>query len=194
MLPDRVSVRLSSEEAGAISLTPVVSQEMSTAELIELMLPLTGKDVQRIRDAFRRGNWVEGASRFRWQGFEITGEQIAGVLAGYPDPDPSRAFDASKCTSVRLSGNRSELSITREAGSARKLFARETFWRYALEIGERSRYVSYDYRRRADRYDLAITAELDEELRKRAALIANRRMRRAALAGHFTLFSAFVPR
>jgi hypothetical protein len=55
-LPETIKVKLSSEAAEGISLTAVVVREMPFRELFELMLPLTGKQAQRIRDLLRAGN------------------------------------------------------------------------------------------------------------------------------------------
>ena len=54
-LPQTVRVKLSSEAAEAISLTPVVVQDLPTIELIEHILGITGKDEPRIRDVLLRG-------------------------------------------------------------------------------------------------------------------------------------------
>ena len=68
-LPQTVRVKLSSEAAGAITLTPVVAQELAVRDLIEHVLGLAGKDEARIREILLRGTLVSGASRFRWEGF-----------------------------------------------------------------------------------------------------------------------------
>ena len=54
-LPGTVRVKLSSEEAGAVSVTPVVVREMPLGDLVELMLDLAGKDAARIRELLLRG-------------------------------------------------------------------------------------------------------------------------------------------
>ena len=46
-LPDRIRVKLSSEAAEGISITPVVAREMPLRELVEYMLGVTGKDAAR---------------------------------------------------------------------------------------------------------------------------------------------------
>ena len=68
-LPPTVRVKLSSEAAESISLTPVIVQEMPLRELIEYMLGVAGKDEGRIRELLLRGTIVSGASRFRWSGW-----------------------------------------------------------------------------------------------------------------------------
>src|ERR1035438_8165903 len=98
-LPQTVRVKLSSEEAGAISITPVVVQELPVRDLLEHLLGGTGKDVPRIREFLRRGTLVSGASRFRWAGWEADAESVMELLASFPDADPSRPFRSEEHTS-----------------------------------------------------------------------------------------------
>ena len=79
-LPGTIRVKLSSEAAGSIALTPVVVQEMTPAELVGWMVPVMGKDVERIRAVFARGSVVIGASRFRWEGFAAQREEVEALL------------------------------------------------------------------------------------------------------------------
>ena len=75
-LPPTVRVKLSSEAAESISITPVVVQEMPVGELVEYMLGVTGKDEARIRELLLRGSLVSGASRFRWTGWDAGLENL----------------------------------------------------------------------------------------------------------------------
>ena len=96
-LPHTVKVKLSSEAAEAISLTPVLLQELPLRELVEHMLGVAGKDEPRIREILLRGTLVSGASRFRWAGWDVDLEALRELLATFPDADPSRAFAADQC-------------------------------------------------------------------------------------------------
>ena len=69
-LPTSVRVKLSSEVAESISITPVVVRDIPIRELIEHMIGITGKDEARLHDLLLRGTLVSGASRFRWAGWE----------------------------------------------------------------------------------------------------------------------------
>ena len=89
-LPRRVRVKLSSEAAESISITPVVVQEMPVRELVEHMLGVTGKDEARIRELLLRGTLVSGASRFRWAGWEAEPRGDART-AGHLSRSRSRA-------------------------------------------------------------------------------------------------------
>jgi hypothetical protein len=159
-LPQTIRVRLSSEEAGAISITPVVVQELPVREFIEHMLGVTGKDEPRIREVLRRGTLVSGASRFRWPGWEADPQSLVELLATFPDPDPSRPFAAERCVRAVLRGGGRICEITREAGSRKGLLQRASFWNHLMELAGAAptAYAGYSYKHRADRYfrDLSV--------------------------------------
>src|SRR5579859_6103389 len=103
-LPPTVRVKLSSEVAESISITPVVIREIPIRELIEHMLGITGKDVPRLHELLRRGTLVSGASRFRWVGWDADHEAIRELLGDFPDPDPKRPFSPELCFRAALRG------------------------------------------------------------------------------------------
>jgi hypothetical protein len=140
--------------AEAISLTPVVVQELAVRDLIEHMLGVSGKDELRIRELLRRGTLVSGASRFRWAGWEAELEAIREVLATFPDADPSRPFAAERCLRAILRGGRQAVEISREAGMRKGLFQRGNFWAALMEVTGAApvAYAGYSYKDRADRY------------------------------------------
>src|SRR6185295_10049209 len=105
-LPDRIRVKLSSEAAEGISITPVVAREMPLRELVEYMLGVTGKDEARVCELLRRGTLVSGASRFRWSGWEADGPAVSELLRTFPDPDPTRPFAPERCVRAILRGGR----------------------------------------------------------------------------------------
>ena len=153
-LPQTVRIKLSSEAAEAISLTPVVVQELPIRELIEHMLGVTGKDEPRLREILVRGSMVSGASRFRWAGWEPDLESLREVLSTFPDADPSLPFAVERCVRVVLRGGRQPIEIAREAAMRKSLFQRETFWERLMQVisSAAPEYGAYSYRDRADRY------------------------------------------
>ncbi len=172
-LPQTIRVKLSSEAAESISLTPVVVQELPVRDLIEHMLAVTGKDEPRIREILLRGSLVSGASRFRWPGLEAAPEAIRELLATFPDPDPSRPFPPDCCTRAILRGGRQLIEIPRDAALRKGLFQRRTFWLSLMEIvaaGEPA-YSGYSYRDRADRYLRELTYAETERLRAAAGAV-----------------------
>jgi hypothetical protein len=153
-LPPTVRVKLSSEVAEAISLTPVVVQELPLRELVEHMLGVAGKDEIRIHEILLRGTLVSGASRFRWAGWEVDREGLRDLLASFPDPDPSLPFAPERCSRVVLRGGRKPIEIPRDAGLRKSLFQRQTFWDLLMEVVTAASpgYAGYSYRDRADRF------------------------------------------
>jgi hypothetical protein len=196
VLPQKVRVKLSSEAAGAISLTPVVSRELPIAELLEEVLAVTGKDEPRIREVLRRGTLVSGASRFRWEGWEPDDESLHLALAGFPDPDPARPFASAHCVQAVLRGGRQAVELPREVAARHGLFRRRAFW--DVLMGQLAagppHYSGYSYRDRADRYRRELTPAEREELRGVASLLQYRSLRERIAAGGFTEVELTVPR
>ena len=158
-LPGTVRVKLSTEAAEAISITPVLVQELPVRELVEHMLGVTGKDQPRIRELLLRGTLVSGASRFRWVGWEPDLGDLRELLATFPDPEPGRPFAASRCVRATLRGGRQPVEIPRDAAARKSLFQRESFWDLLLQVigaglppAGLPTYAGYSYRERADRY------------------------------------------
>jgi hypothetical protein len=166
-LPQTIRVKLSSEAAEAISLTPVVVQDLPILELIEHILGVTGKDEPRIREILLRGTVVSGASRFRWTGWEPDGDSLREALGAFPDPDPSREFSHASCIRVILRGGRQSIEITRETVGRPGLLRRTTFWDHLMDLiaAGPSSYSGYSYRDRADRYVRELSVEEAERLR-----------------------------
>jgi hypothetical protein len=176
-LPDTIRVKLSSEAAEYVSITPVVVREMPTRELVEHMLGVTGKDEARVRDLLLRGTLVSGASRFRWPGWEAEIEAVRSLLATFPDPDPLRPFAAERCVLTVLRGSRHPIGIPRDIGLRQGLTARilgrPSFWDLLMQIAARGgpRYSDYSYRERADVYELTLAAPEAQRVREAAGTV-----------------------
>jgi hypothetical protein len=157
-LPETIRVKISSEAAEFISVTPVVVREMPARELLEAMLGVTGKDATRVRDILHRGSLVEGASRFRWDAFDADQAAVESLLATFPDPDPARPFAAGLCLRAVLKGPNTRIEIPRQVGSERRLFRKSSFWDLLMEVAlvAAPRYLGYSYRDRADRYTFTV--------------------------------------
>ena len=152
-LPEAIRVRISSEAAEGITITPVVSQIMPIDQIAAEVLGISGKDPERVKEIFARGSLVSGASRFRWDPLPLEPGDIARLLGHFPDPDESRLFDAALCTAVVLLGLQQPLVVEREHGQKRKLFRRESFWDRLMGFAIASaEYKTYSYRQRADVY------------------------------------------
>ena len=195
-LPQTVRVKLSSEAAEAISLTPVVVQELAVRELIEHMLGITGKDEPRIRELLKRGNLVSGASRFRWVGWEAETEAIREVLATFPDADPSQRFEASRCFRAILRGMRPSLEVSRDAGARKGLFQRTSFWDLLMEVAAAAGagYGGYSYKDRADWFRRELTVAETERIRSVSDAVRFSTMRDRLKAAAFSQLELYCRR
>jgi hypothetical protein len=173
-LPDRVRVKLSSEAAESISITPVVAREMPLRELVEYMLGVTGKDEGRVRELLLRGTLVSGASRFRWAGWEADPQALLDLLATFPDPEPMRSFAPERCVRAILRGGRQAIEISRAAGLRKPFWRRNTFWKVLMEVvqGSQARYLTYSYKDHADIYQASLPLPAVDRLRSSARLVA----------------------
>lgn len=195
-LPQTVRVKLSSEAAEAIAMTPVVVQELSLRELIEHMLGVTGKDLPRIREVLLRGTMVAGASRFRWTGWPAEEDDLRALLATFPDADPSRTFAAARCVRVVLRGGRAPIDLRREAVARKGMFQRESFWDLLLAVigGGAMRYEGYSYKERADRFVRELSVAESDRLRAGSGAVKFSTVREQIERTAFHATEAFVVR
>jgi hypothetical protein len=172
-LPDPVRVKLSSEAADFISLTPVVVQDFALLDLLERIVTTTGKDPDRVRDILRRGSIVSGATRLRWQAIECDPAELAAQLSALPEDDPTRPFDAGVCVCAVLTGAQHRIEIRKLAAAQRRLLRRRTFWDHVqgLAGGAPLQYAGYLYRDRVDRYRLPLDSSQRQALREAAMLL-----------------------
>ena len=195
-LPDRIRVKLSSEAAEGISITPVVAREMPLRELVEYMLGVTGKDEGRVRELLLRGTLVSGASRFRWAGWEADPQALLDLLATFPDPEPARPFTPDRCVRAILRGGRQAIEIPRAAGMRKPLLKRSTFWKVLMEVIETgdSRYLTYSYKDHADIYQTGLSLPGVERLRSSARLVTYTSLRDRIGSEAFTSADLYVER
>ncbi|HTM47393.1 MAG TPA: hypothetical protein VL285_01850 [Bryobacteraceae bacterium] len=195
-LPETIRVKLSSEAADTISITPVVLRDIPMRELIEHMLGVTGKDTPRIHELLLRGTLVSGASRFRWAGWDSDRAAIGEMLATFPDPDPLRPFSASRCVRASLRGPGRRIEIPREVGQRKPLFRRSSFWDTLMDVVVQSetRYLDYSYRERADCYAASLSLDGLEKLRARAGLVKYTTLQQQIRQSHLETVDLWVTR
>lgn len=175
-------VKLSSESAGYVALTPVVVREFSFLELLEHMLGATGPDARRVSELLRRGTLVAGASRYRWEAFELAPEEIEPLLRQLPGPEPNRPFHPGRCVRAVLCGPSSRLEVMREAASQRRLLKNASFWDALLAEAGDPAYGAYHYRERTDSYRALVDHAAAGRLREAAALLKFEAMRKQVRA------------
>jgi hypothetical protein len=168
---DKVRVKISSDSAGAIALTPVVVQEMTVAELAEHVVAVCSKDAVRIRDIIQGGSLVSGASRLRWEGWSATEEEVALLLSGFPDPDPGRPLQFDRCATVILHAGAQKVVVPRKAAEKRKLLRKKSLWSVLSSLPAQASYSGYSYREKCDVYRMSLPAAGKTALRDASALV-----------------------
>ena len=164
-LPETIPVRYTEEEAGYVTVRPLVRQTFRLDELLDMILSVAGKDVTRVRQLLHSGTVVYHFYRYSWAGFDADETELAAALSQFPDADPSRPFAPGQCTNIVFDGPganpRHLLDLNRATASKRRLFRRQSFWEGLLEIAaeENLSYQNYSYGRRADIYRLDLDAE-----------------------------------
>jgi hypothetical protein len=183
-LPDVIPVRYTEEEAGYVSFRPVVRQSFRPDQLLDMVLSVTGKDAARIKQIFRSGTVVFHFYRYWWQGFDIDEGELTGLLARFPDPDPSREFRPADCTMVATEFGatppKPAIEVQKEAIAGTGLFHRRSLWDALLAEAASTHvaYSGYSFAHHADLYRLELTAESRTRLAAAAASLAPRAMRK----------------
>lgn len=164
-LPETIPVRYTDEEAGYVTVRPVVKQIFRLEELLDMILSVAGKDATRVRQLLHSGTIVYHFFRYTWAGFDVDETELAAALARFPDADPARPFPPAECTLAILESGgvspRHLMELDRAAGSKRRMFRKQSFWGRLLEIAtqEKMQYHGYSYGRRADIYRLDLDGE-----------------------------------
>jgi hypothetical protein len=193
--PEVIPVRRTEEEAGYVSIRPVVRQNFRLNDLLGLVLGVTGKHPERIRQILRSGGVSFHSYRYWWEGFQLEEQELATLLARFPDADPSRVFRPEACTAIvleaggsparpDLSGPRPILELERAAASRKRLFRRRSFWDALLAAAASGSlaYGGYSYQWRADLYRRDLGRELPATLAAAAKSLAPRDLHRSLRA------------
>jgi hypothetical protein len=180
-----IPVRYTEEEAGYVTVRPLVRQTFRLEELLDMILSVAGKDVTRIRQLLHSGTVVYHFYRYSWAGFDASEVELVAALAQFPDADPSRPFDATLCTNAVFDGAgtkpRHLLDLDRETASKRRIFRGTSFWDSLVEIAaeQNPAYQKYSYSRRADLYRLHLDAKNESRIAEAADRLATGKLRSA---------------
>ena len=186
-LPETIAVRFTEEDAGYVTVRPVVKQPFRLAELADMVVSVTGKNGPRVQQIFRAGTVVYNGYRYWWDGFASTENEVAGLLAPFPDDNPSLHFNPAQVTAVSLEigggAQRSLVKITRREASAKRLWHKQNPWEILLKAARDStpRYDNYSHAEHADVYLMHLSPETAASLIS-AALKASPRTLRKKLA------------
>ena len=184
-LPEAIPVRYTEEEAGYVTVRPLVRQTFRLDELLDMILSVAGKDVTRVRQLLHSGTVVYHFYRYSWAGFDADETELSAALAQFPDADPSRPFDPKSCTNAVFddaeTNPRHLLDLDRARGSKRRILRGRSFWDALLEIAaeEKISYQKYSYSRRADLYRLDLDAENAARIEEAAKRLATGKLRSA---------------
>ncbi len=181
-LPETVSVRYTEEEAGYVTIRPLVQQTFRIHELADMVLRVTGKDVARVRQILRAGTVVYHTYRYWWSGFDVGDEELAGLLSTFPEDDPSRPFRASECTAVLLEYGggvvQGHIEISRAEAAAKHFWSRRSLWdTLAPSDAATLAYAGYSYAGGGDLYRCTLTVDGSQSLLRQAVRLAPRHLR-----------------
>jgi hypothetical protein len=188
-LPETIPVKYTEEEAEYLSVRPLVRQEFRSAELVDMIVQVAGKDAARIQKILSSGTIVFHSFRYWWTGFEADAAALSEILKKYPDANPQRPFRAEDCNEVILQSGgslavtgsppRHSLRLRREDANKRKLLRSRTVWDILMNLAPEAAlsYREYSYSLRGDIYALALSPEQVARLAREAAQAAPRALR-----------------
>ena len=183
-LPETIAMRFTEEDAGYVTVRPVVKQTFRLAELTDMVVSVTGKNASRVQQIFRAGTVVYNGYRYWWDGFASKEDEVTGLLALFPDDDPARVFNPAEVTAVSLEIGggiqRSLVAIARREASAKKLFHQRNPWEILLKAAQDStpRYEKYSHAERADVYRVHLPFEMAASLLKQVRNASPRVLRK----------------
>jgi len=200
-LPETIAIRFTEDDAGYVTVRPVVKQTFRLAELADMVLSVTGRNAVRVQQIFRAGTLVYNGYRYWWDGFASNEDEITGLLALFPDDDPSHLFNPSQVTAVSLEigggTQRSLVGIVRREASVKRLLHKRSPWEILLTAAQDStpRYEKYSHAERADVYRVHLSFEVAASLLKQVMAASPRGLRKklSALQPPATILF-FIPR
>jgi hypothetical protein len=175
-LPSQIPVRYTEEDAGFVSVRPVVKQTFQLHELVDMVVSVAGKDSARVQQIFRSGTVVYNGYRYWWDALQADRDELDRLLLPFPDDDPTRPFDPEQATAVLLEigggAQRTVVEITRQDAAQKKLFAKHAPWEVLTNFasGKSPRYEKYAHARRADLFRLSL--HFDEAQQLLAAMLS----------------------
>ncbi len=161
-LPEQVPLRYTEEDAGFVSVRPVVKQIFRLSELVDMVVSVAGRDAARVQQIFRSGTVVYNGYRYWWDALPAEREEIERLLLSFPEDDPSRPFEPEQATAVLLEigggAQRTVVEISSNDAAQKKLFAKRSPWDVLTNFaaGKAARYEKYSHARRADLFRLSL--------------------------------------
>jgi hypothetical protein len=187
-LPETIAMRFTEEDAGYVTVRPVVKQTFRLGELADMVVSVTGKNVSRVQQIFGAGTVVYNGYRYWWGGFASSEDEVTSLLAAFPDDDPPLLFSPVHVTAVSLEigggTQRSLVGIARGEAAARRLLKKESSWQILLAAAQNStpRYEKYSHAERADVYRLQLSFDVAASLLKEVIAASPRGLRKKLIA------------
>jgi hypothetical protein len=169
-LSDLIPVRYAEDQAGYVSMRPVVKQTFRLSELTDMVVSAVGKDAARVQQIFRTGTVLYNGYHYWWDPLPAELPEIESLVASFPDDDPSRPYDPAKVTAILLESGggaqRNFVELPRKDAQQKKLFARLSPWDVLLQVAATGppRYEEYSYARRADLFRLTLPFDRAQQL------------------------------
>jgi hypothetical protein len=182
-LPNQIPVRYTEEDAGFVSVRPVVKQTFQLHELVDMVVSVAGKDPARVQQILRTGTVTYNGYRYWWDALPADREEIEQLLIPFPDDDPSRPFEPEQATAVLLEigggAQRTVVEITHQDAAQKKLFAEHSPWDVLTNFacGKSPRYEKYAHGRRADLFRLSLPFDQAQPLLAEVLAAAPRKLK-----------------
>jgi hypothetical protein len=182
-LPQQIPVRYAEDDAGYVSMRPVVKQTFRLDELADMVVSIVGKDAARVQQIFRTGTLLYNGYRYWWEGLAADIPEIERLLRPFPDDDPSRTFAPSQASAVLLEigggTQRNVVEITAKDAAEKKLFAKSSPWDVFINFAASAppRYEKYSHARRADLFRLVLPHDRAQQLLESVRQAAPRALR-----------------
>jgi hypothetical protein len=182
-LPEQIPLRYTEEDAGYVSMRPVVKQTFRLNELADMVVSVTGKEPARVQQIFRNGTVVYNGYRYSWDANPAELSEIESLLRPFPDDDPARPFRPEDAKSVLFEmgggSQRNVVQILRTDASQKKLFSKHSPWDVLVQCTREhaARYEKYSHARKADLYRITLAFESGQSLLAAMLEVAPRGLR-----------------
>jgi len=182
-LPPEIPARYAEEDAGYMSVRPVVNQTFHLQELADMVVSVVGKDTVRVQQIFRAGTVVYNGYRYWWDSLAAENSEIEALLLPFPDDEATRPFQSEAATSALLEigggTQRNVVEIARAEASRKRLFGKESPWIVLLGLADSPnlQYEKFSHARKADLYRVSLSYEEANRLLTEMLAIAPRNLR-----------------
>jgi hypothetical protein len=169
-LPEQIAVRYAEDDAGYLSMRPLVDQPFQLHELADLVVSVVGKDAERVRKTLQKGTVVYNGYRYRWEPLAAEPAEVEALVAPFPEDDPSRPFDPEKISEILFESGggtqRSLAEITASEAGEKKLFAKASALDALKSFAAANppHYEKYSHARRADLFRVTLAFETGQQL------------------------------